>query len=281
MLLYGTFYNKNDEEIKVYILTRGDQSTTVEIGTEDGDYFFNDDAVETESQVNDTFDHLLLTQARVRLLCRNYTADFFCSSCREAVVNIYRQGTCEFAGYIEPQVYSQSYNEVYDEVELNCIDCLSALQYSSYKNIGSLGVTYAAIKAEASQKTFLSLMQEILQGVFAGVDILSGRSVTLYYDQSKHLEETDTGTGVLSGISVSELLFLGDDEDDVYPRTSTDGNLQISQPTHPAGRFLFLSLLLGYRQTRRHPRVEIRIRITLPVYDGHHLLHLQQHRGRL
>lgn len=216
MLLYGTFYNKNDEEIKVYILTRGDQSTTVEIGTEDGDYFFNDDAVETESQVNDTFDHLLLTQARVRLLCRNYTADFFCSSCREAVVNIYRQGTCEFAGYIEPQVYSQSYNEVYDEVELNCIDCLSALQYSSYKNIGSLGVTYAAIKAEASQKTFLSLMQEILQGVFAGVDILSGRSVTLYYDQSKHLEETDTGTGVLSGISVSELLFLGDDEDDVW-----------------------------------------------------------------
>lgn len=151
MLLYGTFYNKNDEEIKVYILTRGDQSTTVEIGTEDGDYFFNDDAVETESQVNDTFDHLLLTQARVRLLCRNYTADFFCSSCRRRWSTSTGKVRVNLRD-IEPQVYSQSYNEVYDEVELNCIDCLSALQYSSYKNIGSLGVTYAAIKAEASQK---------------------------------------------------------------------------------------------------------------------------------
>ena len=216
MLLQGSYYNRNNEEVTVYILTGDSQTETVEIGANDGDYFFTSDAVETESQVNGTFDHLLLQQAKVRLLCRNYTSDFFCSSCRDAVVNIYRQDVCVFAGFIEPQAYSQPYNEELDEVELSCVDCLSALKYSNYKDIGALGIGYDTVKAKASQRTFLSLVKEILQGVTAKVDILSGSPFALYYDQSKLLEKGGGATDVFDGISVSELLFLGDEEDDVW-----------------------------------------------------------------
>lgn len=89
----------------------------------------------------------------------------FSTSCRDAVVNIYKNDTCIFAGFIEPQTLSQPYNDRWDELELNCIDALSALQYSKYKNVGALGVIYAFVKAEAAQRSFYDIATEILQGV--------------------------------------------------------------------------------------------------------------------
>ena len=249
MLLQGSYYNRNNEEVTVYILTGDSQTETVEIGAKDGDYFFTSDAVETESQVNGTFDHLLLQQAKVRLLCRNYTSDFFCSSCRDAVVNIYRQDVCVFAGFIEPQAYSQPYNEELDEVELSCVDCLSALKYSNYKDIGALGIGYDTVKAKASQRTFLSLVKEILQGVTAKVDILSGSPFALYYDQSKLLEKGGGATDVFDGISVSELLFLGDEEDDVWTQEDVLTEIMRYLDLHIVQDGL--RLLVEYHQERR------------------------------
>ena len=216
MYIYGSCYNLHNEKISVYILTGGDRSTTIEIGDEDRDeLYFTDDPVEITSEVNDTFDHLLLNQADVRLLCRNYMSSLFCNSCRDAVVNIYREDECVFAGYIEPRTYSQPYNEVYDELELNCIDCLSALQYSNYKNIGASGVSYSIVKAKAEQRTFHDIVSEIVKGATSDVDILGDTAIPLYYDGSKTIDET-ASYDIMSNISINELLFLGDEEDDVW-----------------------------------------------------------------
>lgn len=216
MYIHGHFYNAQDEKVSVYIVTGGDRTEEVEIGTEESGIYFTDDPVEITSQVNDTFDHLLCSQASIRLLCRDYQPGFFCNSCREAVVNIYRGEECLFAGYIEPQAYSQGYNEVLDEVELTCIDALSALQYSNYAGIGSLGVNYAAVKSKASQRTFLSLLEEVIGGVTDGISLLdSSAIIPIYYDNSKAL--ADAGDyDIFDNISISELLFLGDEEDDVW-----------------------------------------------------------------
>ena len=92
MLFDGNFYNNRGDEIKVVICTKGDKAKRVEIGNEKDGIFFTDDPVEITSQANDTFDHLLCYQASVRLLCRNFVPEFFCSSCRDAVVNILRNG---------------------------------------------------------------------------------------------------------------------------------------------------------------------------------------------
>lgn len=217
MYLHGYYYNQHNEKIGVYILTEGDRTIDIEIGSEESGISFTDDPVEITSQVNDTFDHLLLSQANIRLLCRDYQPGFFCSSCREAVVNIYRDNECLFAGYIEPQAFSQGYNEELDEVELTCIDCLSALQYSNYQDIGSLGVSYSVVKAKAQQRTFLDIAREILQGVAMDVDIVGGKQqLFLFYDQSKAVEKSRLGGMLLSDISINELLFLGDDEDDTW-----------------------------------------------------------------
>ena len=218
MLFDGNFYNNRGDEIKVVICTKGDNAKRVEIGNEKDGIFFTDDPVEITSQANDTFDHLLCYQASVRLLCRNFVPEFFCSSCRDAVVNILRNGECIFVGYVEPQAFSQGYNEDYDEVELICIDCLSALSYSNYRNVGAAGVLYDALKGKAAQRTFYDIIAEILNDVGEAANYMGGGTFKIMYDGSKALSN---GTGdeiynIFQNISINELLFFGDEEDDMW-----------------------------------------------------------------
>jgi hypothetical protein len=217
MYLHGHFYNQREERIEVHILTGGDRTKETVIGEKNGELSFTDDPVELTSQVNDTFDHLLCQQATVRLLARNFVPDFFCASCRDAVVNIYREGECLFAGFIEPQSYSQGYNEEFDEIELSCIDALTALQYAKYRDVGSLGVLYNVVKTEAEQRTFLAMLKEILGGVTAELDIVGGNAMRYLYDGSKAVDDLAGNHYAIFGqLTVSELLFLGDEEDDVW-----------------------------------------------------------------
>lgn len=218
MLFSGTFYNNQNDAITVVICTKGDNAKRVEIGNEKDGIFFTDDPVEITSQANDTFDHLLCYQASVRLLCKNFVPDFFCSSCRDAVVNILRNEECIFVGYVEPQAFSQGYNEDYDEVELICIDCLSALSYSNYRNVGAAAVLYDALKGKAAQRTFYDIIAEILNDVGEAANYMGGGTFKIMYDGSKALSN---GTGdeiynIFQNISINELLFFGDEEDDVW-----------------------------------------------------------------
>lgn len=218
MLFSGTFYNDQNDAITVVICTKGDNTKRVEIGNEKDGIFFTDDPVEITSQANDTFDHLLCYQASVRLLCKNFVPDFFCSSCRDAVVNILRNEECIFVGYVEPQAFSQGYNEDYDEVELTCIDCLSALSYSNYRNVGAAAVLYDALKGKAAQRTFYDIIAEILYDVGEAANYMGGGTFKIMYDGSKALSN---GTGdeiynIFQNISINELLFFGDEEDDVW-----------------------------------------------------------------
>ena len=163
MYIHGSFLSQQSDTITVHIVTGNDRTQTIEIGTEKADVYFSEDPAEIENEVNDTFDVLLRNSAKIRLLCGNLIKNLFSTSCRDAIVNIYKNDTCIFAGFIEPQTLSQPYNDRWDELELNCIDALSALQYSKYKNVGALGVIYAFVKAEAAQRSFYDIATEILQ----------------------------------------------------------------------------------------------------------------------
>ena len=217
MYIHGSFLSQQSDTITVHIVTGNDRTQTIEIGTEKADVYFSEDPAEIENEVNDTFDVLLRNSAKIRLLCGNLIKDLFSTSCRDAVVNIYKNDTCIFAGFIEPQTLSQPYNNRWDELELNCIDALSALQYSKYKNVGALGVIYAFVKAEAAQRSFYDIATEILQGVTEGLDILGNQNIKFWYDGSKAVDaQTANRYQVFKQLSISDLLFLGDDESDVW-----------------------------------------------------------------
>lgn len=217
MYIHGSFLSQQSDTITVHIVTGNDRTQTIEIGTKKADVYFSDDPAEIENEVNDTFDVLLRNSAKIRLLCGNLITDLFSTSCRDAVVNIYKNDTCIFAGFIEPQTLSQPYNDRWDELELNCIDALSALQYSKYKNVGALGVIYAFVKAEAAQRSFYDIATEILQGVTEGLDILGNQNIKFWYDGSKAVDaQTANHYQVFRQLSISDLLFMGDDESDVW-----------------------------------------------------------------
>lgn len=217
MYIHGSFLSQQSDTITVHIVTGNDRTQTIEIGTEKADVYFSEDPAEIENEVNDTFDVLLRNSAKIRLLCGNLIKDLFSTSCRDAVVNIYKNDTCIFSGFIEPQTLSQPYNDRWDELELNCIDALSALQYSKYKNVGALGVIYAFVKAEAAQRSFYDIATEILQGVTKGLDILGNQNIKFWYDGSKAVDaQTANRYQVFRQLSISDLLFLGDDESDVW-----------------------------------------------------------------
>lgn len=217
MYIHGHFYNENNERIEVHILTQGDRTKEVEIDAEGSGICWTEDPVDITSEVSDTFDVLLRHQASVRLLTKNFVPDFFCASCRDAVVNIYREGKCLFAGFVEPQTYSQGYNEELDEIELSCIDVLTALQYAKYGNVGALGVLYSVVKSSASQRTMLDVIKEIMEDITAGLDIKGGHTLRYLYDGSKSVDSLTANRHAIFGqLSVSELLFLGSDEDEVW-----------------------------------------------------------------
>lgn len=217
MYIHGSFLSQQSDTITVHIVTGNDRTQTIEIGTEKADVYFSEDPAEIENEVNDTFDVLLRNSAKIRLLCGNLIKNLFSTSCRDAVVNIYKNDTCIFAGFIEPQTLSQPYNDRWDELELNCIDALSALQYSKYKNVGALGVIYTFVKAEAARRSFYDIATEILQGVTEGLDILGNQNIKFWYDGSKAVDaQTANRYQVFRQLSISDLLFMGDDESDVW-----------------------------------------------------------------
>lgn len=220
MYYHGSFATQTGETVTVHILTEGSRTRQTEINTPGGDILFTTDPVHIESSVNDTFDHLLRGSASIRLLTRNFVSDFFCTSCMDAVVNIFRDGKCVFAGFIEPQAYSQPYNETYDELELSCIDILSALQYSKYRNAGGPGVIYKSIKSDARSRTFLDIIKELINDTTISADITGSGTVKLMYDGSKALDNNSDRYALLSQIEISELLFIGDTEEQVWTKES-------------------------------------------------------------
>lgn len=217
MYLHGHYYNEQNERIEVHIVTHGDKTDNREISEDTGDIQWTDDPVEIESQVSDTFDVLLPQQATIRLQVRNFVADLFCADLREAVVNIYREGECLFAGFLEPQTYSQGYSEEFDEIELNCIDVLSALSNFSYSYVGSAGLQYNKVKATAGQRTFQQIISTMLNALIANIDIKGGQTTHMLYDGSKAVNATPAKQyTIFDDLSMNELLFLGDEEDNCW-----------------------------------------------------------------
>ena len=218
MYLHGSFTNRINQTIAVHILTNGDRTKDLEIGSEATDIWFDgDSAVEINSSVNDTLDPLLRSEAVIRLLAPNIIPDLYCPSARNAVVNIYQDNQLVFAGFVEPRAYAQDYNEQLDTIEINCIDALSALQYSLYGGIGINHVSYDQAKDNAAEVTMLQILQDISQSLSTHLDILNAAKPTFIYDGSKSLTDSpDNRYAIFSQIALQELLFYGDSEDEAW-----------------------------------------------------------------
>lgn len=222
MYIHGSFLDTHGREVEVRILTHGDSSEELEIGC-DALSFNGNEAVVLSGEVGDTFDVLLRGQATIRLLTDRFLPTLFVGNAREGVVNVLRDGRLLFAGYIEPHTYNQPFIDRLDELDLNCIDALSALQYSRYLGVSGSDSYVRAIQ-EATNRSFLSIIEDALTDVAGRIVIddngcLLERIPAVLYDGSKRVGSTaGKEYSIFEELGVSDLLFLGDEEDDVLTK---------------------------------------------------------------
>lgn len=210
------FLTRTGRKVTVMIVTDKDMSRRIDIGAEGGDVLFAEDPVTIEGQASDTFSVSLGTRATVRLLTRRYMAELFCPDCFRAAVSVYRGDRCLFCGFVEPNTYSQDFNAAYDELELSCVDILGSLEYRRYRDTGVTSEAYAKVKQAAAQRTFYDILSSQLRAAYnAAYTTGEAGRMRIYYDGSKTLTAAKS-PDILKSLSISELLFLGDDENDVW-----------------------------------------------------------------
>lgn len=216
MYLHGEVLSREGHRVGVHILTKGLRIPEKTIGE---DVRIMQDGVVIDGRTNDMFDVLQPRSATVSLLCRDWIPELFGTQFRDCVINITVDDRLVFAGYIEPQVYSQPYNGEWDSLELNCIDALSALTLSRYRDAGAAWVDFGALCRGAATRSMLDIVTEIVAGVAEPLDITGRHPWRLVCDGSRLSGEG--GPDALEGCGVNELLFLGADEEDTWSQSDT------------------------------------------------------------
>lgn len=213
MRIYGYFASVKGDiyRVDISIATAADD---IEIMPDSSLQFAEEDAVTIESGVDNSFDVVQQQICTLSLQAAGYIPQLFTLEYKDARVEVSRvvsgyltageQTECVFSGWLEPRTLSQPFNERYDDLSLQAVDCLSAMQYSPFRSVGA-GATYNSAVRNAGQSTFLSLLSECLTAGCGSLD-----AYAVFYDGSKAID----GNSIFGEITVKDMLFLGDDADD-------------------------------------------------------------------
>ena len=221
MLLEGHFTNINGKDVSVKIITDGSTSDKLHIAANEKEasspdtmvWFSANDPVQVETECDNILTHLVGGRATITLLTRDPLLSLFTSDVHSVTVTIHTGGYCIFAGYLEPRVYTQEFSDEINQLQLNCVACISSLSYTYFRNIQTTA-DYELQRREADTSTLMSLMSECLDAATSGHP-----GYAVFYDGS--ILATQGGLiGSVFGAKVADILWLGESEDDV--RTHED-----------------------------------------------------------
>ena len=209
MYIHGDFRDVNNVLYSVHILSDNDKTKELTIG-ENGLYFA-DSPISIETDIDDTFQTIIRRSATINLVTSDYIGDkLFANNSRNIKVNIYKEDLCIYAGFVEPNTFSQPFANGLEEFTINTTDALTTLQYYYYCNLKD----YQQAKKDASVKTFKEMLDKMLDDIL-NIDIVEGTGGCIYYDLSKGIAKGKEST-IFSDCSMSELYLLGDEADDVW-----------------------------------------------------------------
>ena len=209
MTIYGTFKNINNDTIEVEIINNSIEGDQVEIG-ENG-LFFSGDPIEIETNIDDTFEHIIKKTATINLVTDSYVGNlFFAENSRSVSVEISRNNECIFYGFVDPNTFTQPFTNPLDVFSINCIDCLSTLQYYNYND--STIRNFDTKKKTASTISFYDILINMFDN-----SILKGN---IYYDQSKGISSGAIST-IFEDLGIAENVMYGEEFDDVWTQENT------------------------------------------------------------
>lgn len=211
MYIHGDFRDVNNVLYSVHILSDNDKTKELTIG-EKG-LFFSGSPISIETDIDDTFQTIIRRSATINLVTSDYIGDkLFANNSRNIKVNIYKEDLCIYAGFVEPNTFSQPFANGLEEFTINVTDALTTLQYYNY-NDATLK-NYLNVRQEAKVKTFKEML-DLMLGDILNIDIVNGTGGVVYYDLSKGITKGKEST-IFNDCSMSELYLLGDEFDDVW-----------------------------------------------------------------
>ena len=208
MKIEGSFVNNKGDIVAVVITIAGATDNDIAIEPDGVLEFAADDTVTIDSGVNDSLDVCQQHSCTIALHAATYVSDLFTCEYKDGKVEVSVNGTCVFSGWLEPRTLTQPFNDIYDDLSLQCVDSLSAMQYSNYKNVNNT-TTYTAAAEKAEMRTFKDLLTESLN---KGTE---GGGYNVWWDASRATGATGTTDGnVFDDLRVSDMAFLGESADD-------------------------------------------------------------------
>lgn len=211
MYIHGDFRDVNNVLYSVHILSDNDKTKELIIG-EKG-LLFSGSPISIETDIDDTFQTIIRRSATINLVTSDYIGDkLFANNSRNIKVNIYKEDLCIYAGFVEPNTFSQPFANGLEEFTINTTDALTTLQYYNYGDVTLK--TYLKAKKDAKVKTFKDMLDQML-GNILDIDIVNGTGGVIYYDLSKGITKGKEST-IFNDCSMSELYLLGDEADDVW-----------------------------------------------------------------
>lgn len=134
MYIHGQFRDINNVLYSVHILSNDDKTEEMIIG-ENGLYF-SGSPISIETDNEDTFQTIIKRSASINLVTKDYIGDkLFADNSRNIKVNIYKGDKCIYAGFVEPNTFSQPFVNGLDEFTVNTTDALATLQYYNYGDV--------------------------------------------------------------------------------------------------------------------------------------------------
>jgi hypothetical protein len=205
MILSGYFKDRLDDDISVVITTPA-SSSDASIGNDlDDDLQFAADPLTISCDMDETMDVLVLHSCTLTLQVKSYLADtLFTGNDRDITLKVYKNGVSLFEGYIEPNVFTQPYDHVWNQLSINATDILTTLQYRAWRNIKNLS-DWARFRTAAGQISLLEIIQLIFTDGAPGLEV--------YYDGSVRLNQNAPALSIFD-VLINEQLFLGDELDD-------------------------------------------------------------------
>ena len=124
------FKDRNDNSIKLEIITPINTSAS-----EDVEVLTLADAMSVEYSGESIFDSLRPSRASVNLLLTDINSDLFSGTLDGVKVKLYKNNSLFWYGYVTPNIYTQSYSHRYDQLTLECVDCVAQLENIDYTYI--------------------------------------------------------------------------------------------------------------------------------------------------
>lgn len=189
MIYKGEFADVNGVVYTVRVTTDGSGTTNLTLGVPPF-------VTEMEDGEDTIYKPVKYQSGTLKVITGDYLFDIYSSTAQGSKVELLKNGATEWVGYVTPNLYDMGFNEQREEVEIECIDALSTLQYYKYQPIG---VTSKNIKT----------LKEIL------VSVLRKCNAYRYLYVSNNLQLTQNGNvSVIEKFTISESNFFNEKDDE-------------------------------------------------------------------